>query len=99
MYAFWRCMSVEEGLDVDNNLLAHVDASLKRSRAHVRQCHDAIAGQELRVDRRLVLENVESGSGNGARFDHAGELVFIDDFATRRIDDIGRGLQQLETTG
>ena len=45
VHAVGRIVAVEEGLDVDDHLLAHVDAAFDRGRAHVRQRHDAVAGQ------------------------------------------------------
>ena len=50
-HAVRRPMAVHEGADVDDHLLAHVDAAFDRRRAHVRQQHDlAVAGEldELR---------------------------------------------------
>ena len=35
-----RMVAVHEGLDVDNDLLAHVDASLGGRRSHMRQKRD-----------------------------------------------------------
>src|SRR4029077_3051126 len=54
---------VEEGLDIDDDLLAHVDAALERGRTHMgEQHHLARAGEldQLRVHRRLVFEHVEA---------------------------------------
>jgi membrane protein len=42
-YAIRRLVAVGEGLDVDDDLLAHVDAALERGRAHVRQQHHIAA--------------------------------------------------------
>src|SRR5579872_4583613 len=63
--AIGRTMAVHEGLDVDDDLLAHVDAAFQRSRSHVRQQHD-LAGfgklDQSRIYRRFVLEHVEAGA-------------------------------------
>ena len=66
MHAVRRQVAIEKGLDVDDHLLAHVDAAFDRGRAHVRQQHDlALAREprELGVDRGLVLEHVEARAG------------------------------------
>ena len=71
-----RAVAVDEGLDVDDDLLAHVDAALVGRRAHMRQQHDlALPGelQEARIDRRLLLEHVEPGAGDRAGLDQAGQ--------------------------
>src|SRR5690606_19389853 len=65
-HAVGRAVAVEEGADVDDDLLAHVDAALDGGRAHMRQDDDlALRRQldELRVHGRLVLEHVEAGAG------------------------------------
>ena len=51
---------------------------------------------ELRIDGRLVLEDVEAGAADVAGFDEAGEGVLVDDFAACGVDDIGLGTEQLE---
>ncbi len=64
-HAVRRPVAVAVGADVDDHLLAHVDAAFDRRRSHVRQDDDlALAGEldELRIDRRLVLEDVEAGA-------------------------------------
>ena len=61
----------------------------------MRQHHDLVALQQLRVDRRLVLEHVEAGAGDLAALDHAGQRVLVDHLAARGVDDIGRRLHQL----
>ena len=90
-------VAVHEGLDVDDDLLAHVDAAFERRRAHVRQQHDLAVARELdqlRVDRRLVLEHVEAGAGDVARFDQPRQRVLVDHLAARGVDDIGFRPQQ-----
>ena len=42
-HAIRRLVAVHEGLDVDDDLLAHVDAAFERGRAHMRQQHDLAA--------------------------------------------------------
>ena len=39
------------------------------------------------IDRRLVLEHVEAGAGELARFQHARQRVLVDHLAARRVDD------------
>ena len=60
-----------------------------RGRAHMRQQHHVLELQQLRIDRRLVLEHVEARAGELARFQHARQRVLVDDFAARRVDDEG----------
>src|SRR5262249_30238295 len=96
MHAVGRVVTIKEGLDVDDDFFAHVDAALDCRRAHVWQRHDAVAGEQLRVDGRLVLKHVETGTGDLARLQHASELVLIDHLAARGVDDVGGGLQQLQ---
>ena len=58
-------MPIQKGLDVDDHLFPHVDPALERGRAHMRQQHDLADARELdqlRIDRRLVLEDIESGA-------------------------------------
>src|SRR5262252_4430152 len=63
MHAVGRVVTVEERLDVDDDLFAHVDAALDRRRAHVGQRHHALARQQFRVDGGLVLEHVKADTG------------------------------------
>src|SRR5690606_19569996 len=73
-----RTMTVKEGADVDDDLLAHVDTALNRRRTHVRQdYHLAFRGQlnEFRVNRRLVFEDVQPGTGQLAVFQHLDERI------------------------
>jgi len=58
-HAIGRPVSVQEGLDIDDHLLAHVDTAFECGRAHVRQQYDlayACELDQLRIDGRLVLE-------------------------------------------
>ena len=50
---------VGEALDIDDHLVAHVDPGLDGGRAHVRQQDDIVELHQLRIDRRLVLEDIE----------------------------------------
>ena len=52
---------------------------------------------ELRVDRRLVLEHVEPGAGQPAFPKHLDQRVLVDDVAARRVDDVGGRLHQRQT--
>src|ERR1700686_529587 len=70
-YAVGRAVSVGEGLDVDDHLLAHVDAALDSCRAHMRQQHDIVELEQLGADRRLMLEHVEPGAGQLMVHQHA----------------------------
>src|SRR5262249_56145208 len=71
MDAVGRRVAVEEGLDVDDNLLAHVDAALESGGAHMRQHHHLLALWQLRIDRRLVLEHIETSARKLPILDHA----------------------------
>ena len=42
---------------------------------------------QLRIDRRLVLEHVEAGAGDLAGFDQARQRVLVDHLAARGVDD------------
>ena len=56
-----RLVSIHERLDVDDDLVAHIDAALNGGRTGVWQQHHLAGAREpyeLRVDRRLVLEHV-----------------------------------------
>src|SRR5680860_1641047 len=86
MDAVRRGVTVEAGLDVEDDLLAHVDAAFERGRAHMRQHHDLIALEQLRVRRRLMLENVEASTGQLVVLDHASERVLVDHLAARGVD-------------
>src|SRR5215468_7058451 len=78
MDAVGRRVAVEEGLDVDDNLLAHVDTALESGGAHMRQHHHLLALEQLRIDRRLVLEHVETSAGKLLILDHAGKRILVD---------------------
>src|SRR6476469_3015618 len=65
-----RPVPVEERLDIDDDLLAHVDAALERGRTHMGEQHHLARASELdqlRVHRRLVLEHVEARARDIAR--------------------------------
>src|SRR5439155_1664826 len=73
-HAIGRPVSVQEGLDIDDHLLAHVDTAFECGRAHVRQQYDlayACELDQLRIDGRLVLENIEARAGDLAGGDQA----------------------------
>src|SRR5437763_1117179 len=92
-------MAVEEGLDVDDDLLAHIDPAFERGRSEMRQQHDLAGPRELdqfRIDGGLVLEHVEPGAGDVAGLDQTRQRVLVDHFAARGVDDIGFGADQLE---
>src|SRR5579872_5960592 len=83
---------VEEGADVDDHLLAHLDAAFDGGRAHMRQQrHLAGLGEphQFRADRRLVLEYVEASAGDLARLDQLGQRFLVDHLAARSVDDVG----------
>ena len=86
-------MAVGKGLDVDQNLLAHIDAPFHGGRAHVRQQQDIVQRKQFWINRRFVFEHVQSGTTDFARNQHPGQGVFINDLAARRVDDGGVGLQ------
>src|SRR5437868_14404300 len=85
--AVGRTVTVGEGLDVDDDLLAHREPPFDRRRAHMWQQDDIIEGAQPRVDRRLVLEYIETGAGNRAGLEHAKQFLLVDDLAARRIDE------------
>src|SRR5512132_1636685 len=89
-------VAVDEGLDVDHDLLAHVDPALDRRGAHVRQKHDVVEFAQLWVDRWLVLEDVEAGAGDLAVPQHPGERGLVDHLAPRGVDDDRIRPHQLE---
>jgi len=78
------------------NLLAHVEPSLDRRRAHVRQQDHVGELAQLRIDCRLVLEHVEAGAGKLATLQHPGQRRLIDHLAARGVDDDRLRPQQLE---
>src|SRR5690242_9586019 len=49
-------VAVDEGLDVDDDLLAHVEPAFQGGRAHMRQQHHIAELEQLRVYRGLMLE-------------------------------------------
>ncbi len=89
-------MTVGKGFDVDNDLLAHIDAALNRCRTHVRQGNDAVRREQTRIDCRLVLEDVEAGAGDGTRFQEPDKLIFVDDLTACGVHEIGGRLQELQ---
>ena len=92
-------MGVEEGANVDDDLLAHLDAALDGGGPHMRQQHD-LAGlgkaDQPGVDCRFVLEHVERRAGDLAGLDQFRQRVLVDDIAARGVDDIGVLADQLE---
>src|SRR6187401_1318773 len=71
-HAVRRLVVVEEGPDIDDHLLAHLDAAFDRGRAHVRQQRDlAGLGQpnQFWIDGGLMLVDVEPGAADLATFD------------------------------
>ena len=53
-------MSVEEGLDVDNDLLAHIHATFQGRRSRMGKDDDPVALQEFRVYCRFMFKHVEA---------------------------------------
>src|SRR5580704_14814274 len=98
-HAVRRAVAVHEGPDVDDDLLAHVDAAFERRRTEMRQQHD-LAGtgklDEFRAHRRLVLEDIEAGARHLARLDEARQRVLVDHLAARGVDDVGLRTNELE---
>src|SRR5579872_578860 len=69
---------VEEGADVDDHLLAHLDAAFDGGRAHMRQQrHLAGPGEphQLRVHRGLMLVDVKTLAADIAGFDQLDQRV------------------------
>ena len=56
-----------------------------------RMHHLALGGEldQLRIDRRLVLEDVEAGARELAVLQHLDQRILVDDVAARRVDDVG----------
>ncbi|ENN84449.1 hypothetical protein RHSP_22289 [Rhizobium freirei PRF 81] len=101
-HAIGRAMTVDEGADVDDDLVAHVDAALEGRRAHMRQkYHLALIGElhQLRIDGGFVLEHVEAGAGDLAFAQDLDQRRLIDDIAARRVDDVACRLQQRQAAG
>ena len=74
-------------------------AAFQRGRAHMRQDHHLAGAREpdqLRIDRRLMLEHVEPGAGDLAGFDQLRQRILVDHLAARGIDQIGVGPDQLQ---
>src|SRR5258708_12702191 len=90
-HAVRRFVVVEEGADVDDNLLAHLDPAFDRRRAHMRQ-QRYLAGlrqpHQFRIDRGFVLVDVQAGAGDVAGFDQFDQRVFVDYLAARGVADI-----------
>lgn len=86
-------MAIDKCLDVDDDLLAHVDATLDGGRAHVGQQDHMGQRQQFGIDRRFVLENIKAGAGNLVSLEHSGQGIFIDHLTARGVDHIGMGPQ------
>src|SRR5262249_39144691 len=97
--AVGRPVPVQESSDVDDHLLAHVDAAFERGRAPMRQQHHLAHARELdelRIDRRLVLEHVEPRARDVARRDQPHQRILVDHLAARGVDDVGLRANELE---
>ena len=90
----WRAVAVGEGLDVDDHLFAHRDPPLDRRRAHVRKQNNIIESPQPQVDSWLVLEDVEARAPDGTDFEQPDQFLFVDDLATRRVDEDRVRLQE-----
>src|SRR6266508_1774441 len=95
-----RPVAIHEGLDVDDDLFAHVDAAFQRGRAHMRQ-QDNLAlarqPQQPRIDRWLVIEHVEARAGDVPGLYQARERVLVDHITARRVDDVSVRTDELES--
>ncbi len=84
-------LSFDEGADVDDHLLAHVDTPFfQRRRAHMWQDdHLAALGElaQLGIDCRLVLEQIERRAAEFFMFQLLDQRMLVDDLAARRVDD------------
>ncbi len=90
-------MLVEEGADVDDDLLAHIDPALDRCRAHMR--HQQHLARRARTTQRgsiagFALEHVKRGAGDPSLLEKLDQRVLVDDLAARGVDQIGLRLQQ-----
>src|SRR3954451_601651 len=94
-----RCLAGEKRQDVVDDDIRHLFADLDRRAAEMRGQHDVRHPAQHQVDLGLMLEYVESGTGDPARPQGAHERGLVDDRTARGVDEEGGLLHQLELTG
>ena len=79
-------MPVHKGLDIDNDLFAHIDTALDRGRAHMRQEHDIGQLEQLGINGGFVFIDIEARACNLAARQHIGQTRLVNHLTARRID-------------
>src|SRR5277367_5038959 len=73
-----RAVAIDEGLDVEDDLLAHIAAALVGGRAHVGQQGDLsrlCQCDQFVGNRRGVLEHIETSPGDFVCLQHSGQSI------------------------
>ncbi|MNE04645.1 hypothetical protein D3C80_971820 [compost metagenome] len=92
-------MAVLVGHDVGDDPVAHVLAGLDGGRAEMGQQDDVGAAHQAGMHRRFVLEHVQADAEQAAAIQGLDQGRLVDQFAARRIDQDGVGLQPGDAFG
>lgn len=87
---------VDEGLDVNDDLFAHLNAAFNRGRTHMREGHDTFIVKKATVDLGFVLKYVETRTSDLTIFYGAGECFLIYDIASCGVDDEGGWFEEFK---
>lgn len=94
-----RAAAMQHVADVVDAELFHAPARLERVRSNVRHDGGSVAGQQVRMHARLVLENVKSHTGDPGRLQCFDQRLFIDNRAAGRVDEHGVWAHRSEGPG
>ena len=75
-------MAIYEGADVDDHLFTHFMPAFHRGRTQMGQQQNIVRGQQARINCRLMLEDIETGTGDFSRFYQVGKRALVDHLTT-----------------
>ena len=91
-------MPVDKRLDVDDDLLAHIDPSLEGRRTHMGKEHHIRERPEPRIDGRLILEDIEGCAAELTCLQRPNHGRLVNNLAPSGVHDVCVALHQLQTT-
>nr|POF22157.1 hypothetical protein CFP56_36242 [Quercus suber] len=94
-----QALALQRAAQIPQHQQFHLALGLPRRGADVRQQHDVVVAQQVRVDFGLALEDVEAGAEDAAGRERGDERGFVDDGAAGRVDEHDAGFHARELGG